>query len=79
MSIGIAGMRAAEARFETAASNIVRGGALPNGTPETGIAPADDLAGSMVALTLASYDFKASTKIVEVGREMTRSVLDILA
>jgi flagellar basal body rod protein FlgC len=77
-SIGIAGMRAAEARFETAASNIVRGGTLPSeGAPEA--APEADLASSMVALKLASYDFKASAKIVEVGREMSRSVLDILA
>lgn len=79
MSIGIAGMRAAETRFQTAASNIVRGSALPSeGTPEAA-APEDDLASSMVALKLASYDFKASAKIVEVGREMSRSVLDILA
>jgi hypothetical protein len=78
MSIGVAGMRAAEARFETAASNIVRGGALPSATEPAG-APEDDLASSMVALKLASYDFKASARIVEVGREMSKSVLDILA
>jgi flagellar hook protein FlgE len=71
-------MRAAETRFETAASNIVRGGALPSAT-EPGAAPEDDLASSMVALKLASYDFKASAKIVEVGRDMTQTVLDVLA
>ncbi len=77
MSIGIGGMRAAEARFQTAANNIVRSGT----TAAAGdAAPGqDDLASSMVALQLASYDFKASAKIVEAGRDMTRSLLDILA
>lgn len=77
VSIGISGMRAAEARFETAASNIVRGSVLPAEGEAT--APVEDLVSSMVALKLASYDFKASAKIVEVGRDMMTSTLDILA
>ena len=77
MSIGIAGMRAAEARFETAASNIVGAGMPPaEGAPA---GPEIDLASSLVALKLASYDFKAATKIVEVGRDMLKSTIDILA
>jgi flagellar basal body rod protein FlgC len=77
MSIGIAGMRAAETRFETAASDVVRAGMLPSeGAPA---ASETDLASSLVALTLASYDFKAATKIVEVGRDMMKSTIDILA
>ena len=76
MSIGISGMRAAEARFETAASSIVRSGALPSEGGAT--APEEDLASSLVALQLASYDFKAASKIVEVGRDMMKSAIDIL-
>ena len=77
MSIGIAGMRAAEAPFETPASNIVRAGMPPDeGAPAE---PETDLASSLVALKLASYDFKAATKIVEVGRDMLKSTIDILA
>jgi hypothetical protein len=78
MSIGISGMRAAEARFETAASSIVRSDALP-GEGGAAAAPEEDLASSLVALQLASYDFKAATKIVGVGRDMMKSAIDILA
>jgi flagellar hook protein FlgE len=77
MSIGISGMRAAEARFQTAATSIVRSGALPS--EGEAAAPEVDLASSLVALQLASYDFKAATKIVEVGRDMMKSAIDILA
>ena len=80
MSIGISGMRAAEARFQTAASNVVRSGTLPvDGSADTLQAPEEDLASSLVALQLASYDFKAATKIVQVGRDMMKSAIDILA
>jgi hypothetical protein len=79
MSIGIAGMRAAETRFETAASSIARGSVPPSEGEAATAAPVEDLATSMVALKLASYDFKASAKIVEVGRDMMKSTLDILA
>ena len=77
MSIGISGMRAAESRFETAATRITRAGA---GLGDPG-QPAEeiDMATEMVAMKLASYDFQASTKIVEVGREMMKSAIDILA
>jgi flagellar basal body rod protein FlgC len=77
MSIGISGMRAAESRFETAASRITRAGVAP----AEGAPPAEevDIASEMVAMSLASYDFKASAKIVEVGREMMKSAIDILA
>jgi hypothetical protein len=77
MSIGMSGMLAAEARFETAATRITRAGA---GLPDAeGPAQEIDLASEMVAMTLATYDFKASAKIVEVGRDMSRTVIDILA
>lgn len=80
MSIGISGMRAAEARFQTAANSIARSGTLPSeGATDAAAAPEEDLASSLVALRLASYDFKASAKIVEVGRDMMKSTLDILA
>ena len=77
MSIGISGMRAAESRFETAASRIVRAGV----TPAEGAPPADevDMASEMVDMQLAGYDFKASAKVVQVGRDMMKSTLDILA
>lgn len=76
MSIGISGMRAAEARFETAASRITRAGVTPaEGAPAQEV----DLATEMVSMTLASYDFKASAKIVEAGRDMMKSAIDILA
>ena len=77
MSIGISGMRAAESRFETAATRITRAGA-GLGDPAQ---PTEeiDMATEMVAMKLASYDFQASTKIVEVGREMMKSAIDILA
>ena len=77
MSIGTAGMRAAEARFETAATRITRAGA-GLGDPARPDAEVD-MAAEMVSMTLATYDFKASARIVEVGRDMSRSVLDILA
>jgi flagellar basal body rod protein FlgC len=77
MSIGAAGMRAAEARFETAATRITRAGAgLGDPTQPT---EDIDMASEMVSMMLASYDFKAAAKIVEVGRDMSRTVLDILA
>ena len=80
MSIGISGMRAAEARFQTAASRVVRSGTLPvDGSTDALQAPEEDLARSLVALRLASYDFKAATKIVQVGRDMMKSAIDILA
>lgn len=78
LSIGVSGLRAAEARFQSAASDIVRSGTLPSGDDAAGV-PEVDLASSLVALQLASYDFKAATKIVQVGREMMRSAIDILA
>ena len=37
------------------------------------------MATSLVAMQMASYDFKAATKIVEVGRDMMKSAIDILA
>jgi hypothetical protein len=37
------------------------------------------MASEMVSMTLASHDFKASARIVEVGRDMSRTLLDILA
>ncbi len=77
MSIGVSGMRAAEARFETAATRITRAGA---GLPDPQQPDAEiDLATEMVSMMLASYDFKAATRIVEVGRDMQKTVLDILA
>jgi flagellar hook protein FlgE len=80
MSIGISGMRAAEARFQTAASGVVRSGTLPaDGSTSALQAPEEDLASSLVALQLASYDFKAASKIVQVGRDMMKSAIDILA
>lgn len=77
MSIGVSGMRAAEARFETAATRTTRAGMGLGDAAQ----PAEeiDMASELVAMTLASYDFKAAAKIVEVGREMSRTVLDILA
>ena len=77
MSIGISGMWAAEARFQTAATSIVRSGTLPS--EGEAAAPEEDMATSLVALQMASYDFKAATKIVEVGRNMMKSAIDILA
>jgi flagellar hook protein FlgE len=77
MSIGISGMRAAESRFQAAATSIVRSGTLPSEGEVA--APEEDMATSLVALQLASYDFKAATKIVEVGRDMIKSAIDILA
>jgi hypothetical protein len=77
MSIGISGMRAAEARFETAARQVTRAGAGLGDPAQAG--GELDMATSLVSMTLASYDFKASAKIVEVGRDMSRTVLDILA
>jgi hypothetical protein len=38
-----------------------------------------DMASEMVSMTLATYDFKAAARIVEVGRDMSRTLLDILA
>jgi flagellar basal body rod protein FlgC len=77
MSIGAAGMRAAEARFETAATRITHAGA---GLGDAAQPDAEiDMATEMVSMMLATYDFKASAKIVEVGRDMSRTVLDILA
>jgi flagellar basal body rod protein FlgC len=77
MSIGIAGMRAAETRFETAASRIVRAGVPP--AEGATAAPEIDLGSEIVAMKLASYDFLASTRIIEVGRDMMKSAIDILA
>ena len=77
MSIGVSGMRAAEARFETAATRITRAG-MGLGDPAQ---PSQeiDMASEMVSMTLATYDFKAAARIVEVGRDMSRTLLDILA
>jgi hypothetical protein len=77
MSIGVSGMRAAEARFETAATRVTRAGM---GLGDPGQPSAEiDMASELVSMTLATYDFKAAAKIVEVGRDMSRTVLDILA
>lgn len=70
-------MRAAEARFETAATRITRAGA---GLGDAAQPSAEiDMATEMVSMMLATYDFKASARIVEVGRDVSRTVLDILA
>lgn len=82
MSIGISGMRAAEARFSSAANSIVKAGATPvvaDGEAAIAAAPEEDMASSLIAMQLASYDFKAATKIVQVGNSMMKSTLDILA
>ena len=80
MSIGAAGMRMAEARFESAATRIVQAGSGVADSPSTAaFAGDDDLASSLVAMQLASYDFKASAKVVEVGRDLMRTTLDMLA
>lgn len=77
LSIGASGMRAAEQRFEAAAERVTRAGAglSDPAKPDSEI----DLAGEMVSMMLASYDFKASAKVVEAGRDMSRTLLDILA
>jgi hypothetical protein len=75
ISIGAAGMQAASARLQSAANSIARSGvAGPDGA-----APETDLAGAMVNASLAAIDFKAATKIVEIGRKMDQATLDMLA
>ncbi|MEO6013196.1 MAG: hypothetical protein ABIQ30_06375 [Devosia sp.] len=78
LSIGATGLQQAERRFEAAAGRIVESGAQSDAAP-AGTAPEVDLAVEMVSLSLGSYDFKAAAKIVQVGRDMGRSLVDILA
>ena len=64
-------MRAAEARFETAAARVTRASTEP--------ATEVDVGTELVSMSLASYDFNASAKIAEVGRAMMKTTIDLLA
>lgn len=75
VSIGAAGMAAASARLQGAASRVARMGV----SGPDGAAPDTDFAGAMVDAMLASTDFKAATRIVEIGRKMDQATLDMLA
>jgi flagellar basal body rod protein FlgC len=74
-SIGAAGMQAASARLQGVANRVARMGV----SRPDGAAPETDLAGAMVDAMLASTDFKAATKIVEIGRKMDQATFDMIA
>jgi hypothetical protein len=75
VSIGAAGMAAASARLQGAANRVARMGV----SGPDGAEPESDLAGAMVDASLAAIDFKAATKIVEIGRKMDQATLDMIA
>jgi flagellar basal body rod protein FlgC len=76
LSIGGGAMRSAATRFDLAASQVVRAGTAGQGSA---LGDQPDLAAAVVAMSLASYDFKAAVKVATVGREMMQSALDMLA
>jgi hypothetical protein len=77
ISTAAAGMRAASARFEAAASQVARGGGGVGSTADTG--REIDLPTLMVTMSLASYDFKAAAKVARIGRDMMQSAIDLIA
>ncbi len=79
LSIGIADAGGGSAVRDGCHQHRSRWRLVERGDADTAAVPEVDLASSMVALKLASYDFGASAKIVEVRTQMSRSVLDILA
>ncbi|MGV8953077.1 MAG: flagellar basal body rod C-terminal domain-containing protein [Cypionkella sp.] len=70
ISNGISGLQKATARFEASAGKITRGGA--------GLEPVD-MAGEMVNIIEAKFDFTANTKVVRAISDMQKSAIDILA
>lgn len=70
ISIGTTGMQNATQRLEQSASRIARFG--------TGLEEVD-LGTEMVNVMQAKADFKANIKVVEAARDMSKSLLDILA
>jgi hypothetical protein len=76
VSIGTAGMQSAAARFETAASAVTRAGTSAGGA---GDGREIDLPTAMITMSLASYDFKAASKVVMIGRDLMQAALDMIA
>lgn len=70
IAIGAGGMHRASQQLEQSASRIAR---LGTGTQEV------DVSTEMVNVLSAKADFKASAKVVEAARNMSKSLLDILA
>lgn len=68
ISIAAAGLQRASHQLETSASRIARFGAEDV-----------DITTEMVNVLNARNDFKANTKVVETARDMSKSLLDILA
>ena len=68
LSSSLDGLHCAETRFESAAKRIA---APPSGST--------DPSGDTVALLESKNNFEANLKALEVGDEMTKSTLNILA
>lgn len=76
-SIALQGMNRAQGQLEKSASNIARsGGAVPaNGVSEDTV----DISQQMASMMSAKNDFQANAKVVEVGDQLTKTVIDMLA
>ncbi|ODT69248.1 MAG: hypothetical protein ABS75_17670 [Pelagibacterium sp. SCN 63-23] len=70
ISIGTAGMTRASHQLQTSADRIARFG--------TGLGDVD-LGAEMTNILVAKADFKASVKVVETARDMSKALFDILA
>ncbi|UYN98258.1 MAG: hypothetical protein KIT02_09755 [Devosia sp.] len=69
ISIGATGMQRASQQLEQTAARVARSGV-------EGVEV--DLSSEMINALQAKNDFKASAKVVEVSRDMSKALLDIL-
>ncbi|MEO5807680.1 flagellar basal body rod C-terminal domain-containing protein [Devosia sp.] len=64
------GMRAATSRLESSASKIAR---IGDGSGDV------DVAGEMINVLQAKFEFEANAKMARAGGDMLKSAIDILA
>ena len=80
----LAGINSATKRIEKASVNIANSGNVPSTGNTSGgdnsgsnLKAVPDLASNLTDLNVASYDFKASLKVLKVQQEIDQSLLDI--
>lgn len=70
ISSASSGMRAASSRLESSASKIAR---IGDGSGDV------DMAGEMINVLQAKFEFQANAKMARIGSDMMKSAIDILA
>jgi hypothetical protein len=71
----VSGINNASAKFAVAANNI----ADPNASPAaSGPGTSGDAATQLVQLNIASYDFRANVKVLELAEQAQKRLIDLI-